>query len=110
MKIAIAAASGFLLGVVLVLLLGAGDDAKTKTVTVPAGGGTVVVTVPQLVGQPLDVAHERTDRSGFDLAVDSGGGVFGILIESSWKVVDQNPEAGTKALPGSTVHVDIERR
>jgi beta-lactam-binding protein with PASTA domain len=114
-RTALAAAGGFLAGVLLVLALGGGTTAKTKTVTASpsqTNGGTVVVTttVPQLVGQPLDVARQRLERARFDLAIDHGGGLFGVLVEHNWQVVSQTPDAGTKLEQGSTVHVDIERR
>jgi len=114
MRTALAAAAGFFVGVILVLILGAGGDGKTKTVTVSSvtKGGTVIVTttVPRLVGERLDVATDRVDRSGFDLEIDSGGGLFGPLIDSDWQVKSQDPAPGTKLERGSTIHVDIERR
>jgi beta-lactam-binding protein with PASTA domain len=113
-RAALAAAAGFLAGVILVLALGAGgDDTKTRTVTASVtNGGTVITTttVPQLVGQPLDVARQRVERAKFKLAIDDGGGVFGVLVESNWKVSSQDPPAGTKLEQGSTVHVDIDRQ
>ena len=114
-RTALAAAAGFLVGVLVVLALGGGTTTKTKTVTAPAAqthGGTVVVTttVPQLVGQPLDVARQRVERAKFDLVIDHGGGLFGVLVEHNWQVTSQTPDAGTKLEQGSTVHVDIERR
>jgi hypothetical protein len=113
-KTAVAAAGGFLAGVLLVLLLGGGSSAATKTVTAPAvtTGGTVIVTttVPELVGQPLDVARHRSERAHFDLKVDDGGGVLGVLVEHNWQVTSQTPAPGTRLEQGSTVHVDIARR
>jgi hypothetical protein len=113
-KPALAAAGGFLAGVLLVLLLGGGSRGDAKTITTPAvtTGGTVIVTttVPELVGQPLDVARHRTDRAHFDLKVDEGGGVLGVLVEHNWQVTSQTPAPGTKLEQGSTVHVDIDRR
>jgi beta-lactam-binding protein with PASTA domain len=114
-KVALAAAAGFLAGVLLVLVLGGGSSTKTKTVSVGGSvtnGGTVIVTttVPQLVGQPLDVARQRLERAKFDLVIDHGGGVFGVVVEHNWQVTAQTPDAGTKLEQGSTVHVDIDRR
>jgi beta-lactam-binding protein with PASTA domain len=115
MKAALAAGGGFLAGVLLVLALGGGSTTRTRTVTVPlavTNGGTVIVTtiVPQLVGQPLDVARTRLERARFDLAIDAGGGVFGVVVEHNWQVTSQTPEPGTRLEQGSTVHVDIGRR
>jgi hypothetical protein len=113
-KPALAAAGGFLAGVLLVLLLGGASGGDTKTVTMPVAtaGGTVIVTttVPELVGQPLDVARHRTDRAHFDLKVDEGGGVLGVLVEHNWQVTSQTPAPGARLEQGSTVHVDIDRR
>jgi beta-lactam-binding protein with PASTA domain len=113
-RTALAAAGGFLAGVLLVLLLGIGATGDTETVTTPAvtTGGTVIITttVPELVGQSLDVARHRTERAHFDLKVDEGGGVLGVLVEHNWQVTSQTPAPGTKLEQGSTVHVDIDRR
>lgn len=114
-RLALAAAGGFLVGVVLVLALGGGTTTKTKTVTVGASqtnGGTVIVTttVPEHVGQPLDVARQRVERAKFHLVIDHGGGLFGVLVEHNWQVSSQTPDPGTKLEQGSTVHVDIERQ
>jgi beta-lactam-binding protein with PASTA domain len=112
-KLAITAAAGFLAGVLLVLALGGGarGDAKTVTAAITNGGSVIVsTTVPQLVGQPLDVARQRIERARFDLVVDQGGGIFGVLVEGNWQVTKQTPAAGTLLEQGSTVHVDVERR
>ena len=114
--VALAAACGFLLGVVLVLGLGSGPDpdAPARTVTVAATrttGGTVIVStrVPPLVGERLDVAKERLERARFDADVD-GGGVLGVLRESNWEVVEQSPAPGRLLEQGSSVRIRIERR
>jgi beta-lactam-binding protein with PASTA domain len=116
---ALGTVSGFLAGVLVVLALGAGgDDTRTvteaRTVTVPGTvttGGTVIVTtaVPALVGERLDVAKERLDRAGFDPDV-SGGGIFGIVEESNWEVVTQDPGPGVMLEQGSSVHIRVEKR
>lgn len=122
--IALGTACGFLLGVVLTLGLGEAtsdddEDARTvagpaRTVTVPATsttGGTVIVTtrVPALVGERLDTATDRLQRARFDVDVD-GGGVFGVLRESNWEVVEQSPRPGTRLEQGSSVRLRIQRR
>ena len=118
--LALGAACGFLAGVLAVLALGgAGGDTRTvvrdRTVTVtdPAltTGGTVVVktAVPALVGERLDVAKDRLDRSGFDPDVE-GGGVFGIVVDSNWEVVTQDPGPGVLLEQGSSVHIRVEKR
>jgi len=119
---ALAAACGFLAGVLAVVALqgGTGDtrtvtERATRTVTVTARatttGGTVIVTtaVPDLVGQRLDVAKDRLRRAGFDPDVH-GGGLFGILRDSNWTVVTQDPGPGVTLERGSSVRIGVEKR
>jgi hypothetical protein len=118
--LALGAACGFLAGVLLVVVLtGAGGEtetvvrARTVTVVSPAvtTGGTVIVktAVPALIGERLDVAKDRIDRSGFDADVE-GGGVFGIVVDSNWEVVTQDPGPGVLLEQGSSVHIRVEKR
>jgi hypothetical protein len=119
MALALAGATGFLAGVLLVAALG-GAKGVTTTVTQRAevaggrtvtGAGTVIVrtAVPDVVGQPLDVARARLARARFEVDV-SGGGVFGVLDDGNWEVTAQQPAAGTFVEQGSTVDVAIQRR
>jgi PASTA domain-containing protein len=117
LSLALAAATGFLAGVVLVAALG-GAKGVTRTVTeraaapaVTTTAGTVVVrtVVPDLVGQPLDVAEARLARARFDVDV-RGGGLFGVIDEGNWEVTGQDPAPGTFLEQGSTVRVDVDRR
>jgi beta-lactam-binding protein with PASTA domain len=116
----IGTACGFLAGVLVVVALGSGGgDTKTvtreHTVTVVSNtltnGGTVIVktAVPDLVGERLDVAKDRIDRAGFDADVE-GGGTFGIIVDSHWQVVTQDPGPGVELEQGSTVHIRVEKR
>jgi hypothetical protein len=119
MALALAGATGFLAGVLLVAALG-GAKGVTTTVTQRAavaggrtvtGAGTVIVrtAVPDVVGQGLDVARARLSRARFEVDV-SGGGVFGVLDDGNWEVAAQHPAAGTFLEQGSTVDVAIQRR
>jgi hypothetical protein len=119
MALALAGATGFLAGVLLVAALG-GAKGVTTTVTqnaaVPGdrtvtGAGTVIVrtAVPDVIGQPLDLAKARLARARFEVDV-SGGGVFGVLDDGNWAVTAQQPAAGTFVEQGSTVAVAIRRR
>jgi hypothetical protein len=115
--VAIGIGAGFLAGVLLVAALGGAKPAiheSTVTVRAPAAvtnGGTVIVKtiVPDVRGQPLDVAMERIARSGFDADVD-GGGLFGIVVESNWTVAAQQPAPGGYLEQGSTIRLEVERR
>jgi hypothetical protein len=112
--LALGVAGGFLCGVLLVAVLGGAKPViKSRTVTVPATrttGGTVVVStrVPPVVGQRLDVALDRLQRARFPADVQ-GGGLFGIVQESNWEVVEQSPQAGTLLEQGSRVKLRVER-
>jgi hypothetical protein len=104
---ALAAAGGFLAGVLLIAILGGAQPVykeRTLTVSRPAQGSAV----PTLVGQRLDVALDRLESAGFKGEVQ-GGGLFGVLDEGSWKVVDQDPSPGARLSQGDTVHLDVDR-
>ena len=119
LRVALGVAAGFLAGVLLVAILGGAQPAgptATVTVTTPgvggsdSGGGTVITktVVPDLRGQPLDVALERLARAGFEADVE-GGGLFGVIDESNWEVVSQDPSGGFHE-QGSSVRLDVDRR
>jgi serine/threonine protein kinase len=66
------------------------------------------VTVPSLVGQPLDVAEQRLDDLGLH-STEEGGGIFGVLIPSDWNVCATSPPADSTVRPSSTVRLLIDR-
>jgi hypothetical protein len=105
--LALAGAGGFLAGVLLIAILGGAQPVykeRTLTVTRPPSGSAV----PALVGQRLDVALDRLESAGLKGEVQ-GGGLFGVLDEGSWKVVDQDPSPGARLSQGDTVRLDIDR-
>ena len=105
--IALAAAGGFLAGVLLIAVLGGAQPVykeRTLTVSKPLQGSAV----PALVGQRLDVALDRLQSAGLKGDVQ-GGGLFGVLDEGDWKVVDQDPSPGARLSQGDTVRLDIDR-
>jgi beta-lactam-binding protein with PASTA domain len=105
--IALAAAGGFLAGVLLVAILGGAQPVyKERTLSVarsPEG-----TAVPALVGQRLDVALDRLQSAGLKGEVH-GGGVFGVVDEGNWRVVDQDPSNGARLRQGDTVRLDVDR-
>jgi hypothetical protein len=121
--VALVAAIGFLVGVVVALAAGAGRD-NTKTVTVtraPAPAKTqaqpqtqtgpppTVITkvrVPDYSNVRLDVAKDQIHGQGWHVSV-KGGGLFGVVIDSHWTVVAQKPAAGTFLQRGGTITVDV---
>jgi beta-lactam-binding protein with PASTA domain len=107
LAIALAAAGGFLAGVLLVAILGGAQPAyKERTISVartPEG-----TAVPALVGQRLDVALDRLQSAGLKGEVH-GGGVFGVVDEANWRVVDQDPSKGARLRQGDTVRLEVDR-
>jgi serine/threonine protein kinase len=66
------------------------------------------ITVPSLVGQPLDVAEQRLENLGLSSTVE-GGGLFGIVIPAEWDVCATSPPADSTVRPGSTVRLLVDR-
>jgi hypothetical protein len=115
--LALAVASGFLAGVLLVIVLGATGRPPSRTVTVTrtvlgavTTPGTIITKtrVPALVGERLNVAKDRVARAGFDVDVQ-GGGLFGVVVEGNWRVAEQDPTPGRFLEQGSTVHLKVRR-
>ena len=65
------------------------------------------ITVPSLVGQPLDVAERRLDDLGLRSS-EEGGGLFG-CFSSDWEVCQTSPQADSTVRPGTTVRLLIDR-
>jgi len=117
--VALGVASGFLIGVLLVVALGIGDaeEPRAQTVTVrsrapaPSGDETVITrtAVPDVTGERLDVAHDRLERAGF-LVKEQDGGLFGTIVDSNWEVAEQDPAPDTLLERGSTVRIKLHRR
>jgi hypothetical protein len=62
--------------------------------------------MPNVVGRQLDVALSDIKSAGFDHDVEVvGGGTFGVVNKSNWKVCDQSPAAG-KAIAAPRLTVD----
>jgi hypothetical protein len=105
--LAIAAAGGFVAGILLVAILGGAQPVyKERTISVAAQPhGTAV---PTLVGQRLDDALDHLETSGLKAKVD-GGGLFGIVDETNWRVVEQDPSPGARLRQGDTVTLRVDR-
>jgi serine/threonine protein kinase len=66
------------------------------------------VTVPSLVGQPLDVAEQRLHDVGLRSS-EVGGGLFGVIFASDWEVCQTSPPPDSTVRRGSTVQLLIDR-
>jgi hypothetical protein len=117
---AIIGAGAFLAGVLLVAALGGAQGTTSTTtqrvtVTAPAAGPTTpaapedLVRVPGVEDEPLDEARDALEGAGLEVDVQ-GGGLFGVVDESNWRVTGQSPAEGAQARAGDTVTVDICRR
>jgi hypothetical protein len=105
--IALAGAGGFLAGVLLIAILGGAQPVykeRTIKVTSPPSG----TAVPALSGVRLDRALDKLQGAGLKGDVQ-GGGLFGILDESGWTVVSQDPSPGARLHKGDTVRLNVDR-
>lgn len=119
LAVALAGAGGFLAGVLLVAALGGTPTTTVNrtttvavttavTVTTPAATDPNIVTVPTLIGVRLDTATQQVSDLGLDSRV-VGGGLFGVVDEANWVVVDQDPKQGTRLQRGGVVTLRIDR-
>jgi hypothetical protein len=111
--VALVGSLGFVAGIVLAIGAGAGTDTKTVTVvrgpaTTPGPPPTVItkVSVPDLANVRLDVAKSQIQAQGWHAKV-KGGGLFGVVVDSNWTVVAQEPKPGTLLQRGGTITVDV---
>jgi serine/threonine protein kinase len=70
----------------------------------PAG-----VVVPNVVGEPLDIAEQDLHDAGFETRRIGDTGLFGVLDPSNWDVCDSAPSPGARARRGSTISLLIDR-
>jgi hypothetical protein len=66
------------------------------------------VTIPDVIGEPLDVAESELEDAGFETE-RYGGGFFGVVDPSEWDVCDMSPSPGESAERGTTVGLLIDR-
>jgi hypothetical protein len=97
---------------VLLTLIAAGGIAATELLETSDGAGAKAdprtVEVPDLEGEPLDLAEQ--DLSGLGLRSQTvGGGVLGILIDANWEVCETDPGGGEMVRPGATVKLLVDR-
>ena len=65
----------------------------------------VTVTVPDLVGMPLEEAEARLDALGLRAQDDKGGGLLETLLPGAWEVCETRPAAGAEVRRGSEVRL-----
>lgn len=64
-------------------------------------------SMPDVVGEQLDVALSDIEGAGFEEEVDiAGGGTFGVIDESNWTVCEQSPAAGRSITAAPELTVD----
>jgi beta-lactam-binding protein with PASTA domain len=68
-------------------------------------GGRAARNVPDVTGERLDVAQEELDDTGIGSEV-IGGGAFGVVVRSHWRVCEQHPRPGRVA---KTVELVVAR-
>lgn len=74
----------------------------------PSAEATAVLSMPDVVGERLDVAYSDLEALGVvkDDVEILGGGTFGVVNEENWTVCEQRPEAGSERLAGVRLVVD----
>lgn len=111
--VALGAAAGFLLGVIVAVALGAGgSDAPTPTAAArpPTQPPTVItrVGVPDFARLRLDVAKERVKALGFRVKVKDDG-LLGVIDDTNWTVIGQDPQPGQLLERGSLVTLNASK-
>lgn len=66
------------------------------------------VSVPSVVGERLDVAEADLGSAGLTYK-ELGGGAFGIIVKSNWKVCQSRPSPGSQVSPNSRVTLIVDR-
>jgi len=89
---------------------GSVTNARIKLVVDRPGNCTSVSggaekTIPDLVGERLDLAETQLDEMGIAYK-EIGGGLFGIVVTSNWVVCTTDPPAGSK---GEKVDLVVDR-
>lgn len=77
-------------------------------VTAPAPADTASATMPDYVGQTLDVAEDELDSMGVTYH-EVGGGAFGIVVKSNWEVCSTRPKSGKSIDVASDVALIVQR-
>lgn len=67
-----------------------------------------LVSVPNVVGGPLDVAEAELSASGLR-PKETGGGLFGIVLRHAWRACAAIPAPGTRVAKASTVTLVASR-
>ena len=70
--------------------------AAVLLVAVAGCGGDETRVVPAVAGQRLDLAKAELDDVGVRYEV-TGGGAFGVVVSSHWRVCEQHPRPGRVA-------------
>src|SRR5262249_50267715 len=73
-----------------------------------SGGASKEVTVPNVIGQPLDVAERQLHDASLR-SQRGGGGRFRVLVPADWDVCAASPKPDSTTRPGSAVDLLIDR-
>ena len=83
-------------GIVIAALAAVGVALVVIALLVSFRGGGTPKVVPDVRAQRLDLAEARLEAIGLDFET-SGGGAFGVVARSHWRVCGQQPLPGQKA-------------
>jgi hypothetical protein len=73
-----------------------------------AAKANAAVSVPDVVGERLDVAKDDLQSAGFRTA-EIGGGTFGIVVESNWTVCETRPAGGSQVKKHARIKLIVDR-
>jgi hypothetical protein len=82
--------------------------APAVTAPAPAPADSASATMPDYVGQTLDVAEDELDSMGVTYH-EVGGGAFGIVVKSNWEVCSTRPKSGKSIDVASDVALIVQR-
>lgn len=66
------------------------------------------LTVPELVGERLDIAEDDLQDMGLKFE-EIGGGVFGVVDTTAWEVCETDPAGGSGVSEGDRVELVVDR-
>lgn len=73
-----------------------------------AGAATNTVKVPEVVGEPLNLAAKAIDA--LDLEVKTSADGRSVFVKKNWIVVRQSPAAGKEVAPGTKVTLYVIKK
>jgi hypothetical protein len=98
--------AGVVAGIIIpVVAINERDQPHRRAVVADRDRGSSGHKMPDVVGQPLDIADRDLDERGIPYDTE-GGGLFGVIDDSNWEVCDTYPDAGEPVRDSALLAVD----